>query len=123
MGIAEAQTGMSPDDSPGGWQIIGRTPLKLFAPKWANPFSTKQGTASALCPSRAMTTNESVQRRAPDGRLPRDLAGFLHDGPGPGPLQLHRPRGTPIGSAYLSAYDIADLLVGNPAGSAVLKPP
>jgi len=30
IGIAGKQTGVYPLDSPGGWQIIGRTPLKLF---------------------------------------------------------------------------------------------
>lgn len=30
VGVAEKQTGMYPCESPGGWQIIGRTPLKLF---------------------------------------------------------------------------------------------
>jgi KipI family sensor histidine kinase inhibitor len=30
VGIAESQTGVYPVASPGGWQIIGRTPLKLF---------------------------------------------------------------------------------------------
>lgn len=30
VGIAGKQTGVYPIDSPGGWQIIGRTPLKLF---------------------------------------------------------------------------------------------
>ena len=30
VGIAEKQTGIYPAESPGGWQIIGRTPLKLF---------------------------------------------------------------------------------------------
>lgn len=32
VGIAGKQTGIYPLDSPGGWQIIGRTPLKLFDP-------------------------------------------------------------------------------------------
>ena len=32
VGIAGAQTGIYPIDSPGGWQLIGRTPLKLFDP-------------------------------------------------------------------------------------------
>lgn len=32
VGIAGGQTGIYPIDSPGGWQIIGRTPLKLFDP-------------------------------------------------------------------------------------------
>jgi len=30
VGIAGKQTGIYPIDSPGGWQIIGKTPLKLF---------------------------------------------------------------------------------------------
>ena len=30
VGIANNQTGLYPSDSPGGWQIIGRTPLKVF---------------------------------------------------------------------------------------------
>ncbi len=30
VGIAGEQTGIYPSDSPGGWQIIGRTPLNLF---------------------------------------------------------------------------------------------
>ena len=32
VGIAESQTGVYPNDSPGGWRIIGRTPVKLFDP-------------------------------------------------------------------------------------------
>lgn len=33
VGIAGKQTGAYPLDSPGGWQIIGRTPVPLFTPK------------------------------------------------------------------------------------------
>jgi inhibitor of KinA len=32
VGIAQKQTGIYPVDSPGGWQIIGWTPLNLFDP-------------------------------------------------------------------------------------------
>ena len=32
VGIAEAQTGVYPVASPGGWQLIGRTPVDLFDP-------------------------------------------------------------------------------------------
>ena len=32
VGIAGKQTGMYPSMSPGGWRIIGRTPLKLYNP-------------------------------------------------------------------------------------------
>jgi len=33
VGIAGKQTGIYPSTSPGGWQIIGRTPIKIFDPK------------------------------------------------------------------------------------------
>lgn len=32
VGIAGEQTGIYPLESPGGWQLIGRTPLRLFNP-------------------------------------------------------------------------------------------
>jgi inhibitor of KinA len=32
VGIGGAQTGVYPGESPGGWQVIGRTPLQLFRP-------------------------------------------------------------------------------------------
>ena len=32
VGIAESQTGVYPVASPGGWRLIGRTPLQLFDP-------------------------------------------------------------------------------------------
>lgn len=36
VGIAGQQTGIYPISSPGGWQIIGRTPLKLYDPDQAH---------------------------------------------------------------------------------------
>jgi len=32
VGIAGTQTGIYPTESPGGWRLIGRTPLKIFDP-------------------------------------------------------------------------------------------
>jgi inhibitor of KinA len=32
VGIAESQTGVYPSASPGGWRLIGRTPVRLFEP-------------------------------------------------------------------------------------------
>ncbi|MCF6248692.1 MAG: 5-oxoprolinase subunit PxpB [Desulfobacula sp.] len=43
VGIANNQTGMYPIASPGGWQLIGRTPLKIFAPDRSCPFLYKAG--------------------------------------------------------------------------------
>jgi len=38
VGIAGSQTGIYPIASPGGWQLIGRTPLQVFNPRSVNPF-------------------------------------------------------------------------------------
>ena len=38
VGIGGKQTGIYPMASPGGWQLIGRTPLKLFAPDRPLPY-------------------------------------------------------------------------------------
>jgi len=43
VGIADRQTGVYPLDSPGGWQIIGRTPLLLFDLHRDNPFLLQAG--------------------------------------------------------------------------------
>jgi inhibitor of KinA len=43
VGIAGRQTGIYPQASPGGWQIIGRTPLKLFDRDKEEPVLLKAG--------------------------------------------------------------------------------
>ncbi len=43
VGIADRQTGIYSIDSPGGWQLIGRTPLRLFDPMGDRPFLLEPG--------------------------------------------------------------------------------
>ncbi|SES03286.1 5-oxoprolinase subunit PxpB [Pedobacter rhizosphaerae] len=43
VGIAGEQTGIYPLDIPGGWQIIGQTPFKLFDPNRSVPALLKAG--------------------------------------------------------------------------------
>ncbi|MDK9708944.1 MAG: 5-oxoprolinase subunit PxpB [Desulforhopalus sp.] len=43
VGIAASQTGVYPLASPGGWQLIGRTPLRLFAPERQQPILYQPG--------------------------------------------------------------------------------
>jgi inhibitor of KinA len=45
VGIAGVQTGIYPAETPGGWQLIGRTPLKPFDPSRPEPFLVKAGDA------------------------------------------------------------------------------
>ena len=43
VGIAGSQTGIYPQDSPGGWRIIGRTPQTLFDANRAEPCPYRAG--------------------------------------------------------------------------------
>jgi len=43
VGIAGRQTGIYPLESPGGWRLIGRTPLRLFDPKKRSPTLLQPG--------------------------------------------------------------------------------
>lgn len=43
VGIAGKQTGIYPIDSPGGWQLIGRTPLSIFDPLRTPPTLVEAG--------------------------------------------------------------------------------
>jgi KipI family sensor histidine kinase inhibitor len=43
VGIAGSQTGIYPTATPGGWRLIGRTPLTLYRPADAKPFLLSPG--------------------------------------------------------------------------------
>lgn len=43
VGIAGGQTGIYPIDSPGGWQLIGRTPVRLYDPARPSPILLQAG--------------------------------------------------------------------------------
>jgi len=43
VGIAGKQTGIYPMESPGGWQLIGRTPVKLYDPASETPIILQAG--------------------------------------------------------------------------------
>ncbi|HID61798.1 MAG TPA: 5-oxoprolinase subunit PxpB [Anaerolineae bacterium] len=50
VGIAGQQTGIYPIATPGGWRLIGRTPLKLFDPKSDPPTLLKAGDTVRFTP-------------------------------------------------------------------------
>lgn len=43
VGLAGYQTGIYPSEAPGGWRIIGRTPIPVFDAKQPDPFLFKVG--------------------------------------------------------------------------------
>jgi inhibitor of KinA len=50
VGIAETQTGIYPCEAPGGWQIIGRTPLRLFDVEQSPPAAMRPGDTVKFTP-------------------------------------------------------------------------
>jgi inhibitor of KinA len=50
VGIAGVQTGVYPAETPGGWQLIGRTPTKPFDPAREPPFLMKAGDSVQFYP-------------------------------------------------------------------------
>ena len=50
VGIAGTQTGIYPMASPGGWRLIGRTPLKIYDPDWERPILFQAGSYIRFVP-------------------------------------------------------------------------
>lgn len=50
VGIAGVQTGIYPTETPGGWQLIGRTPVKPFDAQREKPFLMKAGDSVQFYP-------------------------------------------------------------------------
>lgn len=65
VGIAEKQTGIYPMESPGGWQVIGRTPLKLFEANREPPALLQAGnylTFVSITPEEFARIKEEVEQ-------------------------------------------------------------
>ena len=69
VGIAERQTGIYSREAPGGWHIIGRTPLKLFDPSWQPPALLQPGDTVKFRP---VTADEFSQIHAAASRGSHD---------------------------------------------------
>jgi inhibitor of KinA len=65
VGIAEKQTGIYPCEAPGGWQIVGRTPLKLFNPQRQPPTPLKAGDTITFKPI-SEEEFKTLEKKKPD---------------------------------------------------------
>jgi len=57
VGIAGNQTGIYPAESPGGWRLIGRTPVELFHPEKEPPSLLQMGDYVEFVPITAQEFN------------------------------------------------------------------
>lgn len=130
VGIAGNQTGIYPLDSPGGWQIIGRTPLRMFEPEKSNPFLLKTGDQVQFYTIDLKTFQQWPHDAAP--ATPPDPAAALPDvlvlksGPYATLQDLGRPgfraSGVPLSGAIdQAAHCAANALVGNETNAASIE--
>lgn len=67
VGIAETQTGVYPVASPGGWQLIGRTPVRLFDPTRERPVLLNAGDYVRFAPIESRERYDDILRQVDAG--------------------------------------------------------
>ena len=133
VGIGGAQTGVYPMASPGGWQLIGRTPLHLFDVDREPAAVLKVGDRvkfAEIDEARydelsASRETEATERQAGDDlswatfevRRPGIMT-MVQDGGRSGTQHIGVPEG---GAADRQSLRIANILVGNPESAAGLE--
>lgn len=123
VGIGGAQTGIYPHASPGGWNLIGRSPWRLFDPRETPPARLEVGDEVRFQPVAASDFDFREEMPVqPDGPGIRVLR--------PGALTTVQDLGrrgwrasgvSPAGAADSFSLRIANLLVGNAEGEAGLE--
>lgn len=130
VGIAGEQTGIYPVSSPGGWNIIGRTPLALFDPMRAQPSLVLPGDRVRFAPisREELERQETPARGAPPVAVPSGEGGCEVVEPGllttiqDGGRWGWQHLGVPVsGAADRHLLAMGNLLVGNEEGTAALE--
>ena len=67
VGIAETQTGLYPVASPGGWRLIGRSPLRLFDPYASPPTVINAGDRVRFVALDDAAAYDEIDRQVRDG--------------------------------------------------------
>lgn len=134
VGIAGEQTGIYPGGTPGGWQIIGRTPVTVYDPRREPSSFFRPGDRVRFRPV-SQAEYDSVAGQV-GGPVRAGVGPALADGEPtflvrrPGPLTTvqdlgrpgHQKEGVPPGGAADPfSLRIANRLVGNPPGAAALE--
>ena len=130
VGIGGTQTGIYPLETPGGWNLIGRTPLELFDPERAEAALLRAGDRVRFRPITADEFQASRPRRVPPNAptAPEAAAGLdvVRAGMFTTIQDLGRKgcraQGVPLsGAADPFALRVANLLVGNREDDAALE--
>lgn len=110
VGIAGPQTGVYPVESPGGWQLIGRTPVRLYDPTRNPPVLLRAGDYVRFVPI-SPAEFKSIAAQVEDGTyVPRvtqygrdhkqSLAALTCPAPGPSTSGAHEDGEKPQADAF-----------------------
>ncbi|MFN2385117.1 MAG: 5-oxoprolinase subunit PxpB [Thermoanaerobaculia bacterium] len=129
VGIGGSYTGVYPQETPGGWQLIGRAPVRLFDPAATAPALLRPGDRVRFAPIDAMELlRRASALRPPPPRTPRGPALLRVLAPGLSSSVQGMPRmglgssGVPPGGAMdLPGLAAGNASVGNGAGAAGLE--
>jgi KipI family sensor histidine kinase inhibitor len=126
VGIAANQTGIYPVESPGGWNMIGHTALKLFDPSAEKPFLFEPGDEVRFVPQCGGITSPLSVAAAEDSSPPDRSVKIIEpgmyttvqDGGRFGFLRYGLP---PSGAMDRGAFETANALLGNASNAGVLE--
>ncbi|MBM3854630.1 MAG: 5-oxoprolinase subunit PxpB, partial [Verrucomicrobia bacterium] len=139
VGIGGGQTGVYPLESPGGWNLIGRTPLRLFDPGREQPALLHLGDRvkfqaisleefQSAAPRAALIgmPGAALEGCGPPGGADRRGIEVIRPGMGCAVQDLGRTGWRASGVSLAGVADgfalrVANLLVGNPEGAAGLE--
>jgi len=129
VAIAGMQTGVYPTETPGGWRLLGRTPLRLYDPARSDPFLLEAGDRVRFVEISA----DEYERRGPVGEsgpapVPPPRADLVVEQGGllttvqdlgrPGYRRYGMPEG---GAMDPLALRVTNLLLGNAPAAAALE--
>lgn len=127
VGIADALTGIYPLQTPGGWRLLGRTPLIIFDPREADPVLFRPGDRVrfvAIAEAEFLTVPLGSRRPLHPAMRPvlevheAGLYTTIQDSGRPG----YRPLGLPAGGVMdVDALHLANLIAGNRPGAAAIE--
>ena len=77
MAIAGHQTGIYPIESPGGWRVIGRTPLDMLADSSDSPFLLDSGNDVRFVPITRETFEDLSLLTTKPEFIPKEWARYV----------------------------------------------
>ncbi len=126
VAVAEALTGIYPLQTPGGWQIIGRTPREIYNPHWPEPLLFRPGDRIRFVPIPRADFPADVSGMARWEGRSRPFLEVLEPGLYTTVQDLGRTGFRDLGVPVCGAMDplalrCVNLSVGNPSNQAALE--